>query len=264
MEFICKTCSKSFKFRGNLSRHCRIHKALHTKCDCGLSFSRHDSLERHRLMSQSCRALEQAYDREILKSTDNENSSSTTKDAFTQTEKYEGSETGLDDNNMTDDNDDEGDNSNSSEIDEVCETAGKLKRIQPLKNSKGDDSMLSNIKKQKIITDDKLSKSIQSSENDDSDFSTPVINLRKKKHSMHRLRKILKLRKLKEKSMAIPSNPYKTNLFNQYGINPLNTFGSNIFRKLITTEKLALFKPRQHNTSSSDVSLFSHRTGIRV
>ena len=60
MEFICKTCSKSFKFQSSLKRHGRIHNAFSVKCDCGLSFSRRDSLRRHQFMSQTCGALENA------------------------------------------------------------------------------------------------------------------------------------------------------------------------------------------------------------
>src|SRR3977135_731115 len=74
MEFICKTCSKSFKFQSGLSRHGRIHKALRVMCDCGLSFSRQDSLKRHQLMPQSCRSFKQAYVPGTLKS---DNSSKT-------------------------------------------------------------------------------------------------------------------------------------------------------------------------------------------
>jgi Zinc finger, C2H2 type len=55
MEFICKTCNKSFKYQSNLSRHGRIHKSLRVTCDCGLSFSRSDSLLTHQATSSTCK-----------------------------------------------------------------------------------------------------------------------------------------------------------------------------------------------------------------
>ena len=60
MDFICKTCGKSYKFQSSLSRHGRIHKALRVVCNCGISFSRQDSLRRHQFLSIACRALENA------------------------------------------------------------------------------------------------------------------------------------------------------------------------------------------------------------
>ena len=198
MEFICKTCSKSFKFQSSLSRHGRIHKALRAMCDCGLSFSRRDSLNRHQLMSQSCRVLEQAYvlgtfkSDDLTASIDNElpkynveNSSRTSKDAFTQTEKQEDSKSVSDDNNMTN-VDDSNDNSDSSEIDEDCKTAINSKLIRVHKSSEDDDSDSSvpKIKNGKIIKKRKLIKIRQNSKDDDSDSSVPNIKNRKKKHTM--------------------------------------------------------------------------------
>jgi Zinc finger, C2H2 type len=58
MVFICKTCSKVFKFQSGLSRHNGIHKAFRVFCDCGVSFSRKDNLKVHQFTSSSCRALE--------------------------------------------------------------------------------------------------------------------------------------------------------------------------------------------------------------
>jgi Zinc finger, C2H2 type len=62
MEFICKTCNKSFKSRSSLSRHGRIHKSLRVMCECGLSFSRRDCLNRHQESSSTCKihSVEQA------------------------------------------------------------------------------------------------------------------------------------------------------------------------------------------------------------
>src|SRR5438477_9187322 len=60
MDFIYKTCGKSYKFQSSLSRHGRIHKALRVVCNCGISFSRQDSLRRHQFLSITCRALENA------------------------------------------------------------------------------------------------------------------------------------------------------------------------------------------------------------
>ena len=188
MEFICKTCSKSFKFQSSLSRHGRIHKALRAMCDCGLSFSRRDSLNRHQLMSQSCRVLEQAYvlgtfkSDDLTASIDNElpkynveNSSRTSKDAFTQTEKQEDSKSVSDDNNMTN-VDDSNDNSDSSEIDEDCKTAINSKLIRVHKSSKDYDSDSSvPIQGQKIIKKRKLIKIHRSPEDDDSDSYEPNI-----------------------------------------------------------------------------------------
>ena len=58
MEFICKTCSKSFNSRSTLSRHVRIHKSLRVTCECGLSFSRRDNLNRHQESSSTCKINE--------------------------------------------------------------------------------------------------------------------------------------------------------------------------------------------------------------
>ena len=158
MEFICKTCSKSFKFQSCLSRHGRIHKALRVMCACGLSFSRRDSLKRHQFMSRSCRALEQACEPGTFKSDDStktadpqlpksnvENSSRLSMNAFTQTEKHE------------DIKSDSDDNSDSSETDEDCKTATNPKLVsykpQTHKSSEDDesDSSVPDIKNRKII-----------------------------------------------------------------------------------------------------------------
>jgi hypothetical protein len=55
MEHICKICSKSFKFESGLWRHLQIHKASSVMCECGRSFSRRDSLNRHRESSSACK-----------------------------------------------------------------------------------------------------------------------------------------------------------------------------------------------------------------
>jgi len=245
MEFICKTCCKSFKFQGSLSRHGRIHKALRVMCDCGLSFSRRDSLNRHQLMSQSCRALEQAHALGTFKSDDSsksadielpkyndENSSRTSMDAFTQTEKHEDTESVSYDNDMIV-VEDPNDTSESSETDEDC----------------------------KIARNPKLISVHKSSEDDDSDSSVPVIKNRKKKHRMHSLKKIGKLRKSKKESLPILANRYRIDLSNQYGIDSFNTYASNIVRKLSTTQNLTRFKPRQHNPSINGVGLLGQLSG---
>src|ERR1700727_1558664 len=59
MDFICKTCNKSFNTRTSLWRHGQIHKEVRIKCHCGLTFSRRDSLNRHQLML--CTARNQTH-----------------------------------------------------------------------------------------------------------------------------------------------------------------------------------------------------------
>jgi hypothetical protein len=58
MNFVCKTCCKLFTSYRSLWRHGHIHKERKVKCECGLLFSRHDNLQRHRLMSGNCKADE--------------------------------------------------------------------------------------------------------------------------------------------------------------------------------------------------------------
>src|SRR5258708_5683115 len=55
MNLNYKICGKSFKFQRGLWRHVQIHKEFSIKCDCGLSFSRRDSLKRHQESSSTCK-----------------------------------------------------------------------------------------------------------------------------------------------------------------------------------------------------------------
>ena len=244
MEFICKTCSKSFKFQSCLSRHGRIHKALRVMCACGLSFSRRDSLKRHQFMSPTCRALEQACEPGTFKSDDSskaadpqlpkhnvENSSRSSMDAFSKTETYEDTESVSDDNDMSV-VEDVNASSESSETDEDCKTA----------------------------TNPKLIRVHKSSEDNDTNSSVLVIKNRKKKRRMHRL-KIHKFIKSEKQSLPTPPNSYRTGLSNQYGIDLSDTYGRNIIRKLSTTQNLARFKPRQHNPSVNGVGLLGQLSG---
>ena len=134
----------------------------------------------------------------------------------------------------------------------------KLIKIHQSPEDDDSDSYEPNIKNGNIIKKRKLIKIRQSSQGDNSDSSAPVIKNRKKKHRMHRLKKIRKLRKSKKESLPIPSNPIRTDLFNQYGI---DTYGSNIVRKLNTIQNLARFKPRQHNASINGVGLLGQLSG---
>src|SRR6266853_2013224 len=46
--YTCITCSKSFTFPGNLSRHKAVHEAPNIICSgCGSAFTRYDNLQRH-------------------------------------------------------------------------------------------------------------------------------------------------------------------------------------------------------------------------
>lgn len=249
MEFICKVCAKTFKFQSGLSRHGRIHKGLRVECACGRSFSRQDSLSRHQLMSSACRTLEQEHVSDALKSNNpttnkdtelsqfnNKDSSSTSIDAFTQTEKYEDS---VSDNSMTDVEDP----TDSSETGEECKKR-KVIKAQPSSEYDDSDTSVTVIKKAKINGKYNVNKAQLSSEDDDSDSSVPVSKSTKKKHRLHRLRKV---RKLKNLSLPIPSKPYVNEPYNQYGVNSIDRYGSGIVRKMGMLNNLARFKPRDHN-----------------
>src|SRR3977135_966875 len=103
-------------------------------------------------MSRSCRALEQACEPGTFKSDDSsktadpqlpksnvENSSQSSMNAFTQTEKHDDTESVSDDNDMSV-VEDVNASSESSETDEDCKTATNPKLISVHKSSEDDES----------------------------------------------------------------------------------------------------------------------------
>jgi Zinc finger, C2H2 type len=217
MDFICKTCNKSFNTRTSLWRHGQIHKEVRIKCPCGLTFSRRDSLNRHQLML--CTPCNQTH-------------TTPPKDTSVQTENCDGMEWDekipkIVDYDSSTDNED----NSSTHID----TRAPRKQV----NINAEDDVTASDsttpiesptpKKRKIKSDS--SQQLLSSESEsssESDSSTPI----RKKHRLHRLRKLRmsKLREsLKSKKQSLPPKP--ENCFDHYGIDP-SVYGRNIVRQL--------------------------------
>ena len=277
MDLVCKTCGKSFKCHANLSRHGRIHKDLRVVCRCGLSFSRRDNLNRHQIMSLTCKALENVDDEEtpsdtigqtipapnkstesegherdntakevldILKSDD---SSKAIESELRISNTENSSNIGKDAFTQTEqvsDTESVSDNDDMSNTDDLSGDDSDTVRIATKKHKYGqsykspEDDRDSLMSIIKNRKNYKKHKVSQSSEGDDNEFPTHSIIKRKKKHRMHRLKTFRK--KIEKQRPPIPSNPIRSNEFSQYGCNSVNP--SMNIRKLNPIQKDSRFQ----------------------